>query len=348
MNLKDSEAYIAQGRWQEAYESLANANRRAGDEKLERAMVDLLLRAAPPASTIAAAEPVALQHSQSLHSLAGDIPEIEASELSAALLKAAIHDHGYLLVRGLFPEKFASSLCEDIDRSLQARMAVAEPGLSGSANGPWYYESPHFPGVHSANSTRAQGQQYGPTGSIRVADSPRGSFKVLEQYRAMQLQQLLSEYFGEAAVIATKKWVFRLIAPRRNVQQGVGGGWHQDGQFMGAGVQALNMWAALSPCGDGTAAPGIALIPKRIREILEFGTGGAKKRWVVGPQVIESLATDSPIVLPRFAAGDGLFFDHFSLHRSGHAPGQSEHRYALESWFYATSGSAGNAVMPLY
>ena len=117
---------------------------------------------------------------------------------------------------------------------------------------------------------------------------------------------------------------------------------------MGAGARALNMWIALSPCGDTTAAPGLALIPRRINEILEYGTRGAKIDWVVGVELIDELAAETPVVKPYFAAGDALFFDHLSLHRTGHAKDQDKTRYALESWFYAASGNVGNFVMPLY
>ena len=55
------------------------------------------------------------------------------------------------------------------------------------------------------------------------------TFHVLEQYQEVDPKNLLAEYFGEPAVIATRKWVIRVVAPRE-----VGDGWHQDGQFMGA------------------------------------------------------------------------------------------------------------------
>ncbi len=54
------------------------------------------------------------------------------------------------------------------------------------------------------------------------------------------------------------------------------------------------------------------------------------------------------MVRPHFAAGDALFFDHLSLHRTGHAPGQSRNRHALESWFYAGSATGGRPVIPLF
>jgi hypothetical protein len=155
-------------------------------------------------------------------------------------------------------------------------------------------------------------------------------------------------FFGEQSVVATRKWVFRLVEPIKDYGGGIGGGWHQDGQFMGEGIRALNMWIPLTDCGEGTPAPGITLIPKRIGEIVEYGTRGAKLDWVVGGELVAELAKGVHIISPNFSAGDALFFDHYSLHRSGHEIGQSKNRYALESWFYAKSAHAANSVIPYF
>ena len=345
--LQEVQPLIECGDWRNAYETLACENRKHSDEHLERALIDIMLRATDQAGTIEVAEVGASPVPAASSAICGVIPEVSASELTASKLQDAINNHGYLLVRGLLTSESSASLCEIIDRAMRARMEVANPAAPGSSNGPWYYESPHFPGGHVAFSNRDKKKKFGMTGSIRVADSPRGAFQVLEHYRTLNLKKLLSEYFGEPALIASRKWVFRVVAPRE-VGDGVGGGWHQDGQFMGADARALNMWVALTDCGDTTTAPGIALIPKRIHKIIEYGSAGANLGWVVGRELIEELAVEAPVVKPHFAAGDALFFDHLSLHRSGHAKGQDHNRYALESWFYSASGNAGNYVMPLY
>jgi hypothetical protein len=345
--LREVSSLVRAGDWRNAYETLATLNRKNANETLERAMIDILLQASDPAGTVEIARPGDSPLPFKGSSTCGIIPEVSAAALNAATLQEAIRDHGYLLVRGVVSTAFAGELRDTIDSAMRARLEVAVPDAVGLCNGPWYYESPHFPGNHIGFAAQNKQQKYGLTGSIMVADSPRGAFQVLEQYRAMNLKGLLSEYFGEPAVLASRKWVFR-VQPPREVGDGVGGGWHQDGQFMGAGARALNMWIALTPCGDTTTAPGLALIPKRIHEIMEYGTGGANIDWVVGREVIEKLAVEAPVVRPCFAAGDALFFDHLSLHRSGHAKNQDHNRYALESWFYAASGNAGNYVMPLY
>ena len=92
---------------------------------------------------------------------------------------------------------------------------------------------------------------------------------------------------------------------------------------------------------------GIALLPRRFEHVLEFGIRGANVEWVVGPDLVRELAEETPVVTPHFDPGDALFFDQFSLHRSGHVPGKRRNRYALESWFYGRSNTGGNAVLPL-
>ena len=344
--LQRSERLSRNGDRTAALNTLLEANRREPEASLEQAIVDLLLseeltrQTEPPG--IQAEVPISpLKH----RFVSGEIPEVDATDLTAPLLQNAIADSGYLVVRNYFAQDHCDSIRQSIDESLNARADAVEAGNVEEAKNAWYYASPHFPGCHVAHSKRNDKQVFSRTGSIRVIDSPRGTFRVLEAYRERGIKQLVEAYFGQDALIATRKWVFRLIEPIPGMDDGIGGGWHQDGQFMGDGVLALNMWVALTHCGQGTSAPGITLLPKRIKEIVEFGTRGAKLNWAVGSDLVEELAADAPIISPTFAPGDALFFDHYSLHRSGHASNQTENRYALESWFYAKTGTAGNAVI---
>ena len=330
-----------------ALEYMFAANRKRENPVFERAVVDLLLQAVEAGDNEGSAPQV--RHATEKCALQvkdGEIPEINAAELSATALRDAISRTGYLIVRGLFDSADASVIRNCVDEALNGRADSEEFGIS--AGSPWYYASPYFPGAHAAYARRNSKKKFSRTGSFKVIDSPRGSFKVLEMYRKYGLKEVFDEFFGEPSVIAARKWVFRLVEPIKDYGGGIGGGWHQDGQFMGEGIRALNMWVAMSDCGEGTEAPGITLIPKRISEIVEYGTRGARLNWVVGGELVEELTQDVKIVSPRFNAGDALFFDHFSLHRSGHEIGQSKNRYALESWFYAKSGYAANSVIPYF
>jgi Phytanoyl-CoA dioxygenase (PhyH) len=344
--LQEASSMVQAHDWVNAYETLASENRKNPDESLERALIDILLQASQSTRSVKRAKPGDVGVLEKGSSETGVIPEVSAAELTSGKLGEAIRDHGYLMVRGIVPDESCATLRSAIDSAFLARHEAAASKAAERSNGPFYYESPHFPGTHISFSAREKDRNFGRTGSIMVADSPRGAFQVLEAFRAMNLRNILTSYFDEPAVIASRKWVFRLVAPRIGLP--FGGGWHQDGQFMGAAARALNMWVPLSPCGDSTSAPGLALIPKRIDRILEFGTRSANIKWVVPGEVVAEISEDAPEIKPYFGAGDALFFDHLSLHRTGHAKNQDQHRYALESWFYGASGSAGNAVMPLY
>lgn len=349
--LRHAEGLVAANKWREAIESLTASNRDRAHVEIEKHLVDLFLQAAgniefPTTTTPVAAAPRG--ENLVLENTHHQIPEISAQQLCADTLRQAVRDHGHLIVRDFMPSASAQLVKESIDRALVARVNTAQAGVTSSEDLPWYYSSRYFPGSHVSYSKRNSEKKFARTGSMPVVDSPRGLFHVLEIYRQLGLAELLGDYFAEQPLIATRKWMFRLATPLEQVDDGIGGGWHQDGQFMGDSIRTINLWVALSPCGDTTAAPGIALIPKRLNEVLEYGTRGASLNWTVGPELVAEIAQQTPMVRPRFNLGDALFFDHLSLHRTGHAPAQTRNRYALESWFYAASSHSGRPVMPLY
>ncbi len=346
--LDQSNVMVAENRWREAVELLVMHNRTQPQVELEKQLVDLRLKAAghiqfaaafPPRSDTNIKEPS--------WRLEGGIPVIPGDELNAHILSKAILEYGHLIVRDYIPRTAIKPLRTAIDLALAARVA-AYTGELGRIDEAWYYESPHFPGNHVSYSRRHATKKFTLTGSIPVIDSPRASFELMELYHELGLPNLMREFFADEPLIATRKWMFRLVAPRQDVDDGIGGGWHQDGQFMGDSIQTLNLWAPLSHCGDGTNAPGIAIIPKRINEVVEYGTRGAKLDWTVGADLVSEIAEIAPVVRPRFRPGDALFFDHFSLHRSGHAESQTENRYAIECWFYAASAHGGRPVLPTF
>jgi phytanoyl-CoA dioxygenase PhyH len=346
--LSRAKKLAANGRADEALRQLSQLVRQRDNPVLERALVDLRLQ------NRYGREAVMSEVGESGGDISGNvdiregiIPEVDVADFSVPLLRRAISEAGYLIVRGFFDQQDAAELRGCVDASLNARVDIESDNEAKPADNPWYYPSPHFPGKHVSFASEVSKKTYMRTGSIRVIDSPRGSFKVLDIYRKHRMKAIVDAYFGEPAVLATRKWVFRLISSRDDAGKGIGGGWHQDGRFMGKDIRALNMWVALSDCGAGTAAPGMAIIPKRISTILETGTREAQFNWVVPPSLVEEIAQTAPLTKPHFAAGDALFFDHYSLHRSGHDEGQSENRYALESWFYASSATADNAVIDL-
>lgn len=344
-HLQQAKSLTHEGDITTALGHLLSANELMADPALERDIIDQMLQSIEkqPTAPIAKTVPEVSNPSGTLSKASG-IPEVTAEQFCTQVLNDAIAQSGHLIVRGMFANEDTQALRRCIDESMLARFnsTKREPGESD----PWHHQSPYFPGKHDSYDQNIHKKEYAMTGSLKVADSPRGACKVLEIYRKYKLREVLDEYFGEPTVIATRKWVFRLIQAMEQKTESIGGGWHQDGQFMGSDVRAINLWLPLNTCGAGSDSPGLALLPKRLDEIQEFGTRGAQLQWVVGPELVQELAEDAPIIYPHFEAGDALFFDHLSLHRSGHAPGQSQNRYALESWFYGSTGTSGNAVIP--
>jgi ectoine hydroxylase-related dioxygenase (phytanoyl-CoA dioxygenase family) len=167
--------------------------------------------------------------------------------------------------------------------------------------------------------------------------------ELLALYERLGLPSLLENYFGEPARLSVKKWVLRKMAPKKNGNAG----WHQDGRFLGEHIRSVNLWLALSDCGGGAPAPGMDLLVDGRREIHPTGTDGAWFDWTVGPERVARLATEAPISQPRFAPGDALLFDHFSLHRTALEDHHNALRYAIEAWFFAAS-TAPARQQPLY
>ena len=114
-----------------------------------------------------------------------------------------------------------------------------------------------------------------------------------------------------------------------------GGGWHQDGAFLGREVRSLNLWIALSEAGGNAAT--MDIIPKRFDELVPSGTEGAMFDWTVAPAVAIEAAGDAGVIRPLFEPGDAMLFDHMFLHRTATTPEMTESRYAIESWFFAPS-----------
>src|SRR4030081_1212417 len=104
---------------------------------------------------------------------------------------------------------------------------------------------------------------------------------------------------------------------RRITREGTSGGWHQDGAFMGVDIRSLNVWLALSHCGDD--APGLDVVARRLTGLVPVGDG-AVADWAASPDAAEGVAAGA-LVRPIFDPGDALIFDHLNLHRTAIDPG---------------------------
>jgi hypothetical protein len=246
------------------------------------------------------------------------LPEIDPGDLTAGLLRAGILRDGCLLVRGLVDPDAALGFAQLIERAFAEREAD-EPAAG-------YYEE-FAPHPRFKEVTERPWIKEG--GGVLAADSPRLTFAMLELFRGAGLPALVSAYLGEPALYSVQKTTLRRAEPS------VPGAWHQDGAFMGD-VRSLNLWLALSRCGD--EAPGLDLVPRRLDGLVAAGTDEAILSYQVSQRVAEQAAGDVAIVRPVFEPGDALFFDELFLHQTASDPSMPHARFAIENWFFGPSG----------
>lgn len=250
--------------------------------------------------------------------------EVGPEGLNGELLRAAILRHGCLLVRGLMDGNEALGLAEDIDRAFQARTALAsdEPAPAG------YYEEfePEPPYQVAERSWIETG------GGVLAVDSPKLMFDMFKVLDRVGFPEIVRGYLGEHAMISAQKTTLRKAEPD------VRGAWHQDGKFLGD-IRALNLWMALSRCGD--EAPGLDLVPTRVDHLVDAGTESPFP-IEISQDLVEEAAGDFGILRPIFEPGDALLFDELFLHKTGSDPQMPKPRYAIESWFFGPSAFPGD------
>jgi hypothetical protein len=252
-------------------------------------------------------------------------PEVGPDDLSPEVLGGAMVNHGCLLVRGLVREPHLERLVQDIDRTFEAS-ARHQAGAPPEETFPWFTPFKPDPGF----STGFGRQWVLDGGGVWTVDSPPSMFDLLEAFADVHLDDVLTGYLGERPALSVKKSTLRLVPTD------TGTDWHQDGAFLGEGIRTVNVWLSLSDCG--VDAPGLDLVPLRLPEVVETGTGGAAFDWSVGPDTVAAITEGTTeVVSPRFAPGDALLFDELFLHRTGVTPGMTRSRYAIESWFFAAS-----------
>jgi len=260
------------------------------------------------------------------------LPEIAAEAVTPGLLRAGILRDGCLLVRGLVPRSRAARFARQIDRSFQAR----ERHDAGQKFDAGYY-CEFDPDSRVGADMQRHWIKGG--GGVLAVDSPRLSFEMLEMFKTAGLPDLVQSYLGEPPLIAAQKTTLRKAEP------GLAGAWHQDGKFMGE-VRALNLWLALSRCGE--EAPGLDVVPRRIDHHVTTQTDEAWLENAVSQRMAEEAAGGTPILRPIFEPGDALLFDELFLHKTGSDPAMPKPRFAIENWFFAASAyPAGYAPLAL-
>jgi hypothetical protein len=300
---------------------LSAANREQRDLAIERRLLALrhqagtrLLDEAPDDADFAAPDAAALP------AMPGGLPEIAAQDVTPGLLRAGILRDGCVLVRGLVGRDAALAFAERIDSTFAERERV---GIGGRSDG--FYEE-FKPDARYQDVVARPWIKDG--GGVLAADSPTLTFEMMELFRAAGLAELVDGYLGERGLISVHKTTLRKADPS------VSGAWHQDGSFMGP-VRSLNLWLALSRCGD--IAPGLDLVPRRLDELVATQTDEAILEIQVSQAKAEQAAGDVPIIRPIFEPGDALFFDELFLHQTASDPSMPNPRYAIENWFFGAS-----------
>ena len=311
-----------------AMECLAEANRAGGEAEFERQLLNYAIDGFAMAEHGEVAWDT--QHDERFARGQG-LPEIEAADLDADMLRAGILGRGGLIVRGLMGEAQIAATKTCIDQAFEARKAIAEG--EGTAQHQRSFARPESVSGGPVQFGSLGNNQYTNSGSVWAVDSPQAAFSMLEFYRRIGLPEILQAYFGEPASLSVRKWVLRCVPPNNGAESG----WHQDGQFMGQGIRTVNLWVALTECGEGAEAPGIDIVADSNREIYPTGTHGAPFDWTVGQGFVDELGQRCPVQRPHFQPGDAVFFDHYNLHRTGFGMADKNHRYAVESWFFANS-----------
>jgi len=257
------------------------------------------------------------------------LPEIAASDLSAAVLRYAIKNHGALIVRGMLPQqKLRQELRDIIDKVIDS----THPDVLKSRNYQRgiYYNPPTDIGSFTSPRNMAVIRKFlSDVGGAMCMESPGVAEVLLDLYDSMGLKQILTEYLEEAPCVSVKKWVLRRT--KLPISED---GWHQDGAFMGTDIKSLNMWLTLTHCGAQTEAPGLDIVPGRTQEIIN--AEGAAFEWSSGPEAVEAALGGKAYISPEFNSGDALFFDHFNLHRSQFRDHFSKPRHAIETWFFGS------------
>jgi hypothetical protein len=252
-------------------------------------------------------------------------PEIAVADLTAAVLGGALQHHGCLIVRGIITPDETRRLEAIVRRAFQAAEA-AESGGGDEADQAWFSPFPLGPEDEMGAGDRAFTRA---CGAVWTADSPRALAEFIGFLKAHGVIDVIEAYLGERGFLSLGKSSLRIVPPTTFTN------WHQDGAFLGPEIRTVNVWLALSDCGED--APGLDIYPRRLNGLAETGTQGAIASWTVGEGVVEELARTAPILSPRFKAGDAMLFDQLFLHRTGVRPGMTRERLAIESWIFAGS-----------
>lgn len=329
--LGEAEDLAAQGRALEAIELLHAANQEVSDPRIERRTAALRYAAFDELAPASRFDRWPARVADLDPDPSPVIPQLAPHELTGEAVRRAVLEHGCVHVPGFFDADLVARFVEGIETALQVRADLADQAAPSTS--PWFAGLPTRTRDEAISLARPW---VAGDGGMLACDSPRLLDMILRAYEARGLRELLTDYLGERPVLSANKATLRRARLEGKTD------WHQDGNFLGRDLRALNVWVTLTDCG--VDAPTMDLVPKRFDTIVESGTGGAIFDWAVGPDTVAELAADAPPVRPVFQAGDCMLFDDLCLHRTALAPEFVNTRHALESWFFAPSAYPAGQV----
>lgn len=322
-----ADALEADGRWLEAIARWSDLNRAAPSSEIETRLIALRHRAADAMGRPDPAPSWDRAYEDPFPQVRGRAPEVTRAGLTAEVLGGAIRHHGCLLVRGLLGAEVAVDLASTISRVFEALGAPAS-GSPDETSG-WYAPDPVYT-RRNPNPGLARAMVQG-HGAIFAADSPRGFFEVVQALDAAGVPEIVAEYFGEPALATVDKFSLRRMHPQPAPA------WHQDGSFLDDAVRTVDVWIALSECGESTESPGLEILPRRLEQLVECGAPGSRVQIEVLDDEVRRAGDGVLPVSPTFQPGDALLFDHLFLHTPGTGPGFTKDRYAIECWMFPPS-----------
>jgi Phytanoyl-CoA dioxygenase (PhyH) len=310
----------AEGRALQAIEDLSALNRSRRDPRIERRLVELRHAASCELPTSGRPEwPPTFADPFPGES---GLPVVEADRISGEVIGGGITNHGCLRVDHLVAPATVARIIEQIEQAFAGRDRLAQ-GADPLEVAPSYV--PFAPG-------RAEADGFSSPFFVRVVDAPGTMWEIVELFEQMGVTAAVADYFGERPTMIANKWVLRRAPGGAD-----GTDFHQDGAFLGEGIRTVNCWITLSECGPDTGRPGLEVIARRFDGIIPAGVG-AKHTWSLAESTVLEAAPDAPVSCPVIGAGDAIFFDERTPHRTTNGP-ELGTRYAIESWFVAPSSS---------
>lgn len=325
--LVDARLLTESGDWDAAIRLLTATNRATRTDEVERALADIrhrswveLTQASPGPQAEPSVPGPAIGDS--------GLPEASLEGLTANDVRAAMLEHGTLVVPGAIDAETIDQLKQKIDMALE--VADEPDDIEDRGNSLYWPIKLNRVALDTlaAEPEPLRRRFIHEAGGVLLADSPRTMFDIVELYESLGLYEIISEFLGDRPVMSANKCTLRRVEPDKI------GGWHQDGAFLGDHIRAINIWLTLTPCG--TEAPGLDIVAERVDHLVETGTHGSFFDWAAGDELIEA-QFGSKIVRPQLEAGDIVIFDEMNMHRSAFAPGMTKQRHAIEFWCFAAS-----------